>query len=231
MTVIVTGAAGFVGAHVAERLLQRGERVIGVDEFNAYYDVSLKDLRAERLSAHPSFRMVRADIADAEAMMELVRSSGARRVVHLAAQAGVRYSIENPFAYQRSNLQGHLSILEACRHNGVEHLVYASSSSVYGNRPLEGEGFREDDPTVTPVSLYAATKCSCELISPGYASLYGSPSQPDDKRFPKFRTGARRRIWWFSQIGRKVDARSSTRHLPPPPEAPGDPAIGWRRSR
>lgn len=175
MTVIVTGAAGFVGMHVAERLLQRGETVIGIDEFNAYYDVALKDLRAERLAKYPAFRMVRADIADAEAMSELVRSSGAKRVVHLAAQAGVRYSIDNPFAYQRSNLQGHLSILEACRHNGVEHLVYASSSSVYGNRPLAGEGFREDDPTVSPVSLYAATKRSCELLSQSYASLYGFP--------------------------------------------------------
>jgi UDP-glucuronate 4-epimerase len=175
MTVVVTGAAGFVGMHVAERLLQRGETVVGVDDFNAYYDVELKDLRASRLAAHQAFRMVRADIADAEAMQELVRSSGAKRVVHLAAQAGVRYSIENPFAYQRSNLQGHLSILEACRHNGVEHLVYASSSSVYGDRPLAGQGFREDDPTVTPVSLYAATKRSCELLSQSYASLYGFP--------------------------------------------------------
>lgn len=175
MTVIVTGAAGFVGMHVAERLLQRGETVIGVDDFNAYYDVSLKELRARRLAGWPGFRMVRADIADAEAMAELVRSSGATRVVHLAAQAGVRYSIENPFAYQRSNLQGHLSILEACRHNGVGHLVYASSSSVYGDRPLAGQGFREDDPTVSPVSLYAATKRSCELISQSYASLYGFP--------------------------------------------------------
>jgi UDP-glucuronate 4-epimerase len=175
MTVIVTGAAGFVGMHVAERLLHRGETVIGVDDFNPYYDVALKDLRASRLAAYPAFRMVRADIADAEAMAELLRSSGAKRVVHLAAQAGVRYSIENPFAYQRSNLQGHLSVLEACRHGGVEHLVYASSSSVYGDRPLAGEGFREDDPTVSPVSLYAATKRSCELLSQSYASLYGFP--------------------------------------------------------
>ncbi len=175
MTVIVTGAAGFVGMHVAQRLLQRGETVVGVDDFNPYYDVALKDLRAARLAAWPGFRMVRADIAEAETMAELVGSSGAKRVVHLAAQAGVRYSIENPFAYQRSNLQGHLSILEACRHNGVEHLVYASSSSVYGDRPLAGQGFREDDPTVSPVSLYAATKRSCELLSQSYASLYGLP--------------------------------------------------------
>ena len=175
MTVVVTGAAGFIGMHVAQRLLQRGETVVGVDDFNAYYDVALKELRAGRLATYPGFRMVRAYIADAEAMAELVRSSGAKRVVHLAAQAGVRYSIENPFAYQRSNLQGHLSILEACRHNSVEHLVYASSSSVYGDRPLAGQGFREDDPTVSPVSLYAATKRSCELMSQSYASLYGLP--------------------------------------------------------
>lgn len=172
---LVTGAAGFVGMHVAERLLQRGETVIGVDDFNAYYDVALKDLRTARLAAWPGFRMVRGDIADAPAMAGLVRSSGARRVVHLAAQAGVRYSIENPFAYERSNLHGHLSILEACRHGGVEHLVYASSSSVYGDRPLTGQGFREEDPAVSPVSLYAATKRSCELMSQSYASLYGFP--------------------------------------------------------
>jgi len=104
-----------------------------------------------------------------------VRDQGIKRIVHLAAQAGVRYSLENPFAYERSNLAGHLSILEAARHNAVQHLVYASSSSVYGDRPLEGSGFREDDPTVTPVSLYAATKRSCELLSQSYAKLYGFP--------------------------------------------------------
>ncbi len=174
-TVLVTGAAGFVGMHVAERLLARGERVIGVDDFNAYYDPSLKALRAARLECHPSFRMSRADIAEAPAMAALVKDEGVRRVVHLAAQAGVRYSIENPFAYERSNLAGHLSVLEACRHAEVEHLVYASSSSVYGDRPLTGQGFREDDPTVSPVSLYAATKRSCELLSQSYASLYGFP--------------------------------------------------------
>lgn len=175
MTIIVTGAAGFVGMHVAERLLARGETVVGVDVFNAYYEPALKEARAARLARHAGFRMVRADIADAEALHALVRDTGARRVVHLAAQAGVRYSIEHPFAYERSNLQGHLSILEACRHNGVEHLVYASSSSVYGDRPLAGQGFREDDPTVSPVSLYAATKRACELMSQSYAALYGFP--------------------------------------------------------
>lgn len=173
--VIVTGAAGFIGMHVAQRLLDRGETVVGVDVFNAYYDPRLKEARAARLEGRDGFRMVRADIAEPEAMRALVADSGADRVVHLAAQAGVRYSIENPFAYERSNLAGHLSILEACRHAGIQHLVYASSSSVYGDRPLDGQGFREDDPTVSPVSLYAATKRSCELLSQSYARLYGFP--------------------------------------------------------
>lgn len=173
--IIVTGAAGFIGMHTAERLLDRGETVIGVDIFNDYYDPALKEARAARLESRPGFRMVRADIADHEQMKSLVADSGAERIVHLAAQAGVRYSIENPFAYERSNLAGHLSIMEAARHNGVKHLVYASSSSVYGDRPLEGAGFREDDPTVDPVSLYAATKRACELLSQSYARLYGFP--------------------------------------------------------
>ena len=173
--IIVTGAAGFVGYHVAERLLDRGEAVIGVDVFNAYYDPALKEARAARLHGREGFAMVRMDIADHEAFAELVKTSGARQVIHLAAQAGVRYSIENPFAYERSNLAGHLSVLEACRHAGVEHLVYASSSSVFGDRPLNGEGFKESDPAESPVSLYAATKRSCELLSQSYAKLYGFP--------------------------------------------------------
>jgi UDP-glucuronate 4-epimerase len=174
MTVLVTGAAGFVGMHVAERLAARGERVVGVDNFNTYYDPRLKTARDARLAALPNFRMVRADIADEGVVAALMREEGVGRVVHLAAQAGVRYSIENPFAYERSNLLGHLAVLEACRHQpGFASLVYASSSSVYGDRPLNGEGFREDDPTVTPVSLYAATKRSCELMSHTYTKLYG----------------------------------------------------------
>jgi UDP-glucuronate 4-epimerase len=173
--VVVTGAAGFIGMHVAERLLERGETVIGVDVFNAYYDPALKAARAARLESRPGFTMVRIDIAEHEAFAALVKTCGARRVVHLAAQAGVRYSIENPFAYERSNLAGHLSVLEACRHAGVEHLVYASSSSVYGDRPLNGDGFRETDPANDPVSLYAATKRSCEMLSQSYAKLYGFP--------------------------------------------------------
>jgi UDP-glucuronate 4-epimerase len=173
--ILVTGAAGFIGMHVVERLLDRGETVIGIDIFNAYYDPALKDARAARLAGRPGFSMVRMDIAEHEALLALVRSSEAKRIVHLAAQAGVRHSIDNPFAYERSNLAGHLSVLEACRHGGVEALVYASSSSVYGERPLTGEGFKETDPAEAPVSLYAATKRSCELLSQSYASLYGFP--------------------------------------------------------
>ncbi|MBU4435018.1 MAG: NAD-dependent epimerase/dehydratase family protein [Alphaproteobacteria bacterium] len=173
--VLVTGAAGFIGLHVAERLLDRGETVIGVDNFNTYYDPALKAARAARLDGRAGFTMVRLDIAEHEALLDLVKSSGAKRIVHLAAQAGVRYSIDNPFAYERSNLAGHLAVLEACRHGGVEHLVYASSSSVYGDRPMNGSGFKESDPADKPVSLYAATKRSCELISQSYAALYGFP--------------------------------------------------------
>ena len=160
-------------ALTAERLLQRGETVVGVDVFNDYYDVALKDARAARLAAYPNFSMVRMDIADHEAFAALARTSGADRMVHLAAQAGVRYSLENPFAYERSNLAGHLSVLEACRHTpGLKHLVYASSSSVYGDRAIAGP-FKETDAVDAPVSLYAATKRSCELLSSSYTKLYG----------------------------------------------------------
>jgi UDP-glucuronate 4-epimerase len=171
--IVVTGAAGFVGQAVAAALLDRGERVIGVDNFNDYYDPSLKEARAALLAAKPGFDLERMDIADAEAFSGLVQRSGARRIVHLAAQAGVRYA--DAFAYGRSNLTGHLSVLEACR--GVadfRHLVYASSSSVYGDRPL-GRAFREDDVLEPPTSLYAATKRADELISASYAHLYGLP--------------------------------------------------------
>jgi UDP-glucuronate 4-epimerase len=175
MTVLVTGAAGFIGLHVVERLLDRGERVIGVDVFNDYYDPALKAARATRLEGRPGFTMVRMDIADAADLEELVAVSGVTRIVHLAAQAGVRYSIDNPFAYERSNLAGHLAVLEAARRNGVAHLVYASSSSVYGDRPIGAGGFKETDPVDAPVSLYAATKRSGELMSVAYAKLYGFP--------------------------------------------------------
>ena len=171
--IIVTGAAGFIGAALCARLLARGEDVLGVDSFNAYYDTGLKEARVAALAALPGFRLVRMDVAEAAAFQHLVQTSGADRIVHLAAQAGVRYSLENPFAYERSNLAGHLSVLEACRHTpAVRHLVYASSSSVYGDRPIE-RGFREDDAVDAPASLYAATKRSCELMSASYASLFG----------------------------------------------------------
>jgi UDP-glucuronate 4-epimerase len=178
MTVIVTGAAGFIGCFTALRLLERGETVIGVDNFNDYYDVALKDARAARLSDFANFRMVRMDIAEADDFSTLVRDSGADRVVHLAAQAGVRYSLDYPFEYQRCNLAGHLSVLEACRHApSVRHLVYASSSSVYGERhdgrTVSARGFREEDVVDDPVSLYAATKRSAELMSGVYSKLYG----------------------------------------------------------
>ncbi|MVZ98442.1 SDR family NAD(P)-dependent oxidoreductase [Sphingorhabdus sp. IMCC26285] len=174
--IIVTGAAGFIGHAVAHRLLARGDKVIGVDIVNDYYDPALKEARLATFAGQEDFTFVRLDIADSVAMAKLLRENGVVRVVHLAAQAGVRYSIENPFAYERSNLAGHLSVMEACRHaEGFEHLVYASSSSVYGDKPMGGAGFTEDEPAMDPVSLYAATKRACELMSQSYAKLYGFP--------------------------------------------------------
>ena len=176
MTVIVTGAAGFIGHAVAHALLDRGEHVVGIDIVNDYYDPALKEGRLATLTARGGFTFHKRDIADPGAVAGILSETGADRVVHLAAQAGVRYSLANPFAYERSNLAGHLAVLEACRHHApLTHLVYASSSSVYGDRPLDGAGFREDDPTVSPVSLYAATKRSCELMSDAYATLFGFP--------------------------------------------------------
>ncbi len=174
--ILVTGAAGFIGHAVAHRLLARGEQVIGVDIVNDYYDPSLKEARLATFDGLSDFSFERLDIADAAKMAALVRDNDIVRVIHLAAQAGVRYSLENPFAYERSNLAGHLSVLEACRHaKGFGHLVYASSSSVYGDKPRGGSGFKEDDSADSPVSLYAATKRACELMSQAYASLYGFP--------------------------------------------------------
>jgi len=174
--VLVTGAAGFIGHATAHRLLERGEQVIGIDNVNDYYDPALKEARLATFEGQSGFRFHRMDIADAEGVAKIVRDNGVRRIVHLAAQAGVRYSLENPFAYERSNLAGHLALLEASRHaDGFEHLVYASSSSVYGDRPMGGGGFSEDEPATDPVSLYAATKRACELMSQSYASLYGFP--------------------------------------------------------
>ena len=173
MTVLVTGAAGFIGYHVAEALIARGDEVIGVDNLSDYYDVELKRARLKRLESHSAFTFHQFDIADEGKMVTLARRlGGVTGVVHLAAQAGVRYSLVNPRAYLHSNVTGHLNILETCRHmEGLAHLVYASSSSVYGgNTKLP---FCEDDPVDHPVSLYAATKKSGELMSHTYSHLYG----------------------------------------------------------
>lgn len=174
--ILVTGAAGFIGHAVSTALLARGEQVIGIDNLNDYYDPQLKRDRLTSLDRSPGFQFEQADISEDQAMRAIVADNHVQQIVHLAAQAGVRYSLDNPFAYQQSNLQGHLSLLEACRHaEGFRHLVYASSSSVYGDRPMGGEGFTEDEPAMDPVSLYAATKRSCELMSQSYAKLYGFP--------------------------------------------------------
>ncbi|MBR0682853.1 NAD-dependent epimerase/dehydratase family protein [Roseomonas eburnea] len=175
MTVLLTGAAGFIGMHVAESLLARGERVIGVDSLNAYYDVRLKQARLARLEAMPGFGFINADIADREAMLPLAAAQvEVTRIVHLAAQPGVRYSLVDPFAYVEANVMGHLVMLELARRlPRLEHLVYASSSSVYGgNCKLP---FAESDRVDHPVSLYAATKRAGELISESYGHLFGLP--------------------------------------------------------
>jgi UDP-glucuronate 4-epimerase len=175
MAVLVTGAAGFIGYHVAEALLARGEDVVGLDELNAYYDPRLKQARLDRLAGRPGFRFVKGDIADEEALAGAAGQGTIDRIVHLAAQAGVRYSIENPRAYVRSNLVGHVNVLELARGlgAGLKHLVYASSSSVYGGN--DKAPFAETDAVEKPVSLYAATKRADELMSHTYSHLYGMP--------------------------------------------------------
>lgn len=171
-SVLLTGAAGFVGFHVAEALLARGVRVTGVDSLTDYYPVSLKQARLARLTPHPLFAFHPVDVADHRALKEAPGVREADVVIHLAAQAGVRYSIDNPFAYGHANLQGHLSVLELVRHHPRRpRLVYASSSSVYGANTKVP--FSESDRVDHPVSLYAATKRSCELMSESYARLYG----------------------------------------------------------
>ena len=174
MRILVTGTAGFIGSHVAHRLLDRGDEVIGVDNVNDYYDVSLKEARLARLTPREGFTEERLDIADREGMARVFREYQPQRVVHLAAQAGVRYSIENPNAYVDANLVGHMNILEGCRHNGVEHLVYASSSSVYGAN--ESMPFSVHDNVDHPLSLYAASKKANELMSHTYSHLYRLPT-------------------------------------------------------
>jgi UDP-glucuronate 4-epimerase len=174
MKVLVTGAAGFIGMHVAERLLARGDKVVGLDNLNDYYDVQLKLDRLARLTPHSSFRFVKLDVADRSGMEKLFAEERFDRVVHLAAQAGVRYSIQNPHAYVDSNLVGFTNILEGCRHHRVQHLVYASSSSVYGGNTKMP--FSEHDSVDHPVSLYAATKKANELMAHTYSHLFGLPT-------------------------------------------------------
>ena len=172
--ILVTGCAGFIGMHVAKRLLERGDRVIGLDNLNPYYDVRLKEARLRALDGHEGFRFEKLDLADRAALETLFRDEPPTRVVNLAAQAGVRYSLQNPHAYVSSNLAGFVNILEACRHGDIEHLVYASTSSVYGaNASIP---FREDDPVDHPVSLYAATKRSNELMAHAYSHLFALPT-------------------------------------------------------
>lgn len=177
MTVVVTGAAGFIGFHAAKTLLERGESVIGVDCLTDYYDVQLKQARLEQLAAFNTFRFEQLDLADAEAVRALFIEARPIKVLHLAAQAGVRYSLQAPFAYTHSNVNGHLSVLEAVRalDGHVTHCVYASSSSVYGEREACPTGFKETDAVDAPVSLYAATKRADELMSATYTHLYQLP--------------------------------------------------------
>jgi len=171
MRILVTGSAGFIGMHTARRLLDEGHEVVGLDNFNDYYSVPLKRDRHARLGEHPAFTPVEADLCDFDTLRSLFDRHGFGAVCHLAAQAGVRYSLDHPFAYQRSNLEGFLNVLEACRHGGRPRLVYASSSSVYGgNTKLP---FAETDPVDSPISLYAATKKANELMAHTYQHLHG----------------------------------------------------------
>jgi UDP-glucuronate 4-epimerase len=174
MAILVTGAAGFIGSHVCNELLARGDEVVGIDDLNDYYDPALKHARLASLEPQRQFTFIKGSIADAAALDECARGRKVTHIVHLAAQAGVRYSLINPQAYIESNIRGHLEVLELARRLGtVEHLVYASSSSVYGGN--QKVPFSEADPVDHPVSLYAATKKSDELISHSYAHLFGIP--------------------------------------------------------
>ncbi len=246
MRVLVTGAAGFIGSHVAERLLARGDEVVGVDNLNAYYDPALKQARLDRLARHDGFRNFQVDVGDAAAIENVFVREKPQRIVHLAAQAGVRHSLENPRAYVDSNITGFLNILENCRHCGTGHLVYASTSSVYGSN-LDMP-FAVKDGADHPVSLYAATKRANELMAHSYSHLFGIPStglrfftvygpwgRPDMALFiftrkmlagepiPVFNHGRHRRDFTY------VDdiAEGVVRVLDRPPEP--DPAYDWMK--
>jgi UDP-glucuronate 4-epimerase len=174
LKILVTGAAGFIGMHTSLRLLERGDHVVGVDNLNDYYDVGLKQARLAKLLSHPHYTHVQISVEDRAGIAGLFARERPKRVIHLAAQAGVRYSVTNPHAYIDSNIQGFMNILEGCRHNGVEHLAYASSSSVYGgNTKLP---FSEHDSVDHPVSLYAATKKANELMAHTYSHLFRLPT-------------------------------------------------------
>ncbi|NCT66980.1 MAG: NAD-dependent epimerase [Rhodanobacteraceae bacterium] len=173
MKILVTGTAGFIGSHVAQRLLARGDEVVGLDNLNDYYDVSLKQARLARLRELAGYTHVTADLADRAAMEDVFATHRPRRVVHLAAQAGVRYAAQNPHVYVSSNVTGTLHVLEGCRHHGVEHLVFASTSSVYGANTAMP--FSEHQSTEHPLTLYAATKKANEMMAHGYAHLYDLP--------------------------------------------------------
>ena len=172
--ILVTGAAGFIGSHVAHRLLDAGRPVVGIDNLNAYYEVSLKEARLARLQSREGFTFRKLDVADRDGMASLFAEFLPSRIVHLAAQAGVRYSLENPHAYVDSNLAGFMNILEGCRQNAVEHLVYASTSSVYGANTKQP--FSEHDNVDHPISLYAATKKANELMAHTYSHLFRLPA-------------------------------------------------------
>ncbi len=174
MRILVTGAAGFIGYHVSRRLLDRGDEVIGLDNLNPYYDVALKEARLRQLTGLPAFSFHRVDLENAEGVTDVFRETRPERVIHLAAQAGVRYSLTHPRAYVESNLAGFLNMLEGCRHHGTGHLVYASSSSVYGANTRMP--FRVGDTVDHPVSLYAASKKANELMAHAYSHLYGIPT-------------------------------------------------------
>ncbi|MDC0534191.1 NAD-dependent epimerase [Francisellaceae bacterium] len=174
MVLLVTGAAGFIGFHLCKKRLEQGEDVLGIDNLNDYYDVSLKHARLNQLQKYSNFTFVKIDISDRDGIANLFKKHPIKRVVNLAAQAGVRYSIENPHAYIDSNVVGFTNIIEGCRHHNVEHLVYASTSSVYGANELQP--FSEGKSVNHPLAIYAATKKANELIAHSYSHLYGLPT-------------------------------------------------------